>query len=140
MMSTITLVQDPPPPEEPPKPEIAADDPRYFTLSEPIEVAGKTFDRLLIDTSALSGPAYFNIINRYQREYPTEFRNMVTEYNDRIFLWYLAAELNPPMVIEDLQKLWFGDLPGLVGAVSNFLLAERLARLAKKKALRAGTL
>jgi hypothetical protein len=137
-MPNIAVVpQDPPPPEQPPEPEIALDDPRYFWLSEPIMVAGKRIEKLLIDTSALRGPVYFKLITRLRNEHPKIQRTSINPLGEEIFLGYVVAELNPPLVVEDLAKISFDDLGILFLRMQSFLYLAQVARDEKKKALRA---
>jgi hypothetical protein len=125
-MSKIALVpKEPPPPEEPPEPVIAADDPRYFFLNEPITVGGKPIDKLLIDTSALRGPVYFKLVTRFRSEHPDIYRNSFNKLSEEIFLSYVVAELNPPLVVDDLAKLAFDELPVLFLRMQVFLYSAR---------------
>lgn len=136
-MPKLAIVSEPPPPEppppdEPPKEEIQAEDPRYFYLSEPIAVAKKTFERLLIDTSALKGPVYFKLAERFRLEHPEIYRTSFNKFAEEIFLAYVVAELNPPMIIDDLQKIDFSDLPILFMRMQAFLYAAQAAKMAKR--------
>ena len=135
-MSKIAVVpKDPPPPEEPPTPEITREDPRYFWLSEPISVAGKTIEKLLIDTSSLRGPVYFKLAARFRTEHPAVYRTSFNKFGEEIFLSYVVAELNPPMIVDDLQKLDFNDLPMLFLRMQSFLYAKRAAKEAARNPL-----
>ena len=140
-MSKISVVPKDPPPPEPPLPEIARDDPRYFFLSEPISVAGKSIDKLLIDTSSLKGPVYFKLATRFRSEHPDVYRTSFNKFGEEIFLAYVVAELNPPMIVDDLQKLDFNDLPMLFLRMQSFLYAAQAAKMAmRNQAQRSETL
>src|SRR5580692_4773120 len=88
---------------------IASDDLRYFKLTKPITVGAKTFDRLLLDASELSGNTYFSLVSRFRKEFPEEYRSSFNKLGEERFLSYIVAELNPPMIVEDVQKITFKD-------------------------------
>ncbi len=130
--------------EEPadPKPETApvvvkespptTDDPRYFKLSKPITVGAKTLDRLLVDTSELTGHSYFNLVARFRKECPEEYRTSLNKLTDEVFLSYVVAELNPPMVVEDVRKVTFKDLSVLFLQLVGFLFGARAESATKE--------
>ncbi len=107
----------------PTKPDI--DDQRYFKLSKPITVADKKITRLLVDCSELTGTTYFNLVGRFRRECPDVYRSSFNKLGEETFLSYVVAELNPPMVVEDVQKITFKDLPILFLQLASFLFADR---------------
>ena len=117
------MTQFKPDPEKTPDP--APDDPRYFKLSKPIRAGDKTIDRLLLDASELSGAVYFSLVSRFRKEFPEEYRGSFNKLSDEVFLSYIVAELNPPMVVEDVRKIAFKDLPLIFITVASFLFGAK---------------
>jgi hypothetical protein len=112
--------------DPPPAVDDLSNDPRYFRLSKPIKVGEKQFDRLLIDSSELSGAVYFNLVGRFRKECNEVYRSSTNKLAEEMFLSYIVAELNPPMVVEDLRKLPFNDLPILFIQLQAFLFSARM--------------
>ncbi len=102
-----------------------AKDPRYFKLTKPITIGQKTIDRLLVVASELTGHVYFNLVARFRKEYPDEYRLSFNKLSDELFLSYVVAELNPPMVVEDVRKISFKDLPLIFMTLAGFLFGAR---------------
>jgi hypothetical protein len=120
-----------PAPEPEQKPE--AEDPRYFKLSKPIKVGNQTFEKLLVDSSELSGTVYFQLVGRFRKEYPDIYRTSINKLGEEVFLSYVVAALNPPMTAEDIPKLSFKDLPILFMAVQSFVYGARTAESATEE-------
>ncbi len=121
-----------PDPVIPKETKIDEKDPRWFALSKPITVGQKTLDRLLVDTSELTGHSYFNLVARFRKECPTEYRESFNKLSDELFLSYVVAELNPPMVVEDVRKITFKDLPILFLQLASFLFGARVETSTKE--------
>ncbi len=105
------------------KPE--AEDTRYFKLSKPITVGQKTLELVLVDASELTGNVYFNLVARFRKECPEEYRLSFNKLSDELFLSYVVAELNPPMVVEDVRKITFRDLPLIFMTLAGFLFGAK---------------
>ncbi len=110
--------------------DLKADDDRYYKLFRPITVGAKTFDRLLIDSSELSGTVYFNLVSRFRKERSDIYRTSINKLMEETFLSYVIAELNPPMIVEDVQKIGFADLPLLFMSLQGFLFGARTEKTA----------
>src|ERR1700733_14616389 len=72
-------------------PEVEAD-PDYYTLSNPLVLLTRpgeperTLDKLLINSSKLSGKQYFQICSRFQQLYPEEARSSINKFSNDNFL------------------------------------------------------
>jgi hypothetical protein len=113
-----------------PKEELDQPDDRYFELLESITV-GKdiVISKILLDPAELKGPVFFKITERFRKEYQQRYREAVSGVNSRfsddIFLSYVIAELNPPMTVEDLQKVSFVDLDIMFLRAKAFAFLKR---------------
>ena len=120
-------------PDAEPEQKTEPDDPRYFKLSKPIKVGNDTFERLLVDSSELTGATYFQLVGRFRKEYPDIYRTSINKLGEEVFLSYVVAALNPPMTAEDIPKLSFKDLPILFMAVQSFVYGARTAESATEE-------
>jgi hypothetical protein len=85
-------------------------DPNFYYLSVPIEVEGRKLDRLRINPrGVLSGRNYFDLVAQFQRKFPDDARNVVTESASKNYLSMVIAKLNK-IAPEDLYKCDYGDM------------------------------
>jgi hypothetical protein len=83
---------------------------RFYKLSEPLSVGNAEIVKLLIDKTELKGQVYFKLNQRYQNENPDSYRNCLNRLTDTTWMAYQLAELNPPMILEDVYRIPFYDL------------------------------
>jgi hypothetical protein len=124
--SSNTSTLSPPPtalaPEAVPvKPSADGDDETdYFKLAEPINVDGRSIDRLRINPKGvLKGKQFFSLVQRYQRRYPDEARSNFNKFTSENYLSLVLAEINK-IAPEDLYKLPYEDLPVLFLRAASF--------------------
>lgn len=108
-------------------PEVATEgkaDLRYFKLTKPITVGEKRFDRLMVDATELTGKTYFALLDRFRKEHPEIYRTSINKISEEKFLSYVLAELNPPMIVEDVMRITFKDLPIIFMQLVSFLFSD----------------
>jgi len=126
-MNTEALYQliDPSEPAPPPEPvQAEAENPDdYFYLSKPITIhdpkGDRHIDKLLLNPKKLGGRGFFVVVAQFAKLYPDDYRTVLMLGNNVNFIQLVVARLNK-IVPEDLYKLEYTDLAGLVWRTSAF--------------------
>ena len=64
------------------------------------------------------------LVERYAAEHPVSYQQSFTRFRDEKFLSLLVVRLNPPMIVEDVRRLSFKDLPLLFVRLQATILAR----------------